>query len=112
VTRRCAPRSSRSLPSTRPKAARHLLKAISSLLGSDNAAERSPPRKPWAWLLTHVFQADLQTCPRCAGPMRWVEAATTPRAIARLLAKPGLPPHPPPPRSDVPTGQLALPFSP
>jgi hypothetical protein len=68
-------------------------------------------RKPWAWLLRHVFQADLHTCARCAGPMRWLEAATTPGAIARLLAKHGLGPQPPPRRAQPPPlGQLELPF--
>jgi hypothetical protein len=43
--------------------------------------------------------------------MRWAEAATTPGAIARLLAKHGLAPQPPPPHSPVPPGQLALPLS-
>jgi Putative transposase len=78
----------------------------------DDAQEPPASRKPWAWLLKHVFQADLQTCPRCSGPMRWMEAATTPGAIARLLAKHGLAPQPPPTRAAVPTGQLALPFHP
>src|SRR5262249_46348028 len=76
-----------------------------SLLFDNDAAERVHERKPWAWLLKHVFQAELQTCPRCAGPMRWTEAATTPGAIARLLAKHGLAPQPPP-RSAVPNRQL------
>ena len=35
-----------------------------------------PPRKRWAWLLRHVFSVDLDSCGRCGGPMRWVEAAT------------------------------------
>jgi len=42
------------------------------------------PRKPWAWLLRHVFQADLEHCPRCNGDMRWVHAATTSKDITRL----------------------------
>ena len=66
-----------------------------------------PRRKPWAWLLRHVFAIDVSTCPRCGGETRWLEAATKPDAIARLLAKHGLGPRPPPPRSP-PRGQLRL----
>ena len=45
------------------------------------------PRKRWAWMLAHVFQADMDHCPRCSGPMRWAEVATTRAAITRLLAE-------------------------
>ncbi len=45
---------------------------------------------------------------RHGGPMRWLEAATTPDAIARLLARHGLGPRPPPKRP--PLGQLWLAF--
>jgi hypothetical protein len=34
--------------------------------------------------------ADLEHGERCGGPMRWVEAPTSPEAISRLLAKHGL----------------------
>ena len=68
-----------------------------------------PRKKPWAWLLRHVFEIDVSTCPRCGGPTRWLEAATKPDAIARLLAKHGLGPRPPPRRS-APRGQLRLAF--
>jgi hypothetical protein len=78
------------------------------LFGDD--ADDEPRRKPWAWLLRHVFEVDVTTCPRCSGPMRWIEAATVPDAIARLLAKHGLGPRPPPARS-APLGQLRLAFS-
>ena len=70
-----------------------------------------PTRKRWAWLLRHVFQADLDTCVRCGGPMRWVEAARTPEAARHLLARLGLGPRPPPARPFVPLGQLELPFA-
>ena len=66
-----------------------------------------PRKKPWAWLLRHVFEIDVSTCPRCGGEARWLEAATKPEAIARLLAKHGLGPRPPPPTSG-PRGQLRL----
>ena len=49
---------------------------------ADGEGESAPPRKRWAWLLRHVFQADLENCPRCGGPMRWLEAATTQKAVS------------------------------
>lgn len=58
--------------------------------------DNAPCRKRWAWLLGHVFRADLENCPRCGGPMRWLEAVATREAAARLLAKLGLAPQPPP----------------
>jgi hypothetical protein len=71
---------------------RHLQLAARRLRSSQSGAKRSlqgrasrMARKRWAWLLAHVFQADLDTCPRCGGPMRWVEAATTRKSAARLL---------------------------
>jgi hypothetical protein len=79
----------------------------------DNAKPRSAGRTSagrthWSWLLGHVFRADLEHCERCGGALRWVEAATTPEAITRLLGKHGLAARPPPeataPR--VPPGQL------
>ncbi|MBL9020566.1 MAG: hypothetical protein JNL21_00140 [Myxococcales bacterium] len=70
----------------------------------------APRKKPWARLLRHVFQIDVVTCIRCSGTTRLLEAATTPEAIAKLLAKPGLGPRPPPPRA-APTGQLRLALS-
>jgi hypothetical protein len=75
--------------------------------GSDNR-----PAKPtrWAWLLRHVFLADLDTCPRCGGPMRWLEAAIDKEAVARLLAKHGLGPQPPPHARPTLLGQLELTF--
>jgi hypothetical protein len=74
-------------------------------------AQRGRTRKPWAWLLAHVFAEDLTTCERCGGPMRWLEVATTPDAVAALLARHGLGPVPPrgPPRTrPVTLGQLDL----
>ena len=67
-----------------------------------------PRRKPWAWLLRHVFEIDVTTCPRCGGVMQWIEARAMPDAIARLLAKHGLGPRPPP--KAPPKGQLRLAF--
>jgi hypothetical protein len=72
---------------------------------------KSPSRKPWAWLLRHVFQIDVTTCPECGGRMRLLETATRPDAVARLLAKHGLGPRPPPaPLAQSPPGQLAFAF--
>ena len=57
-----------------------------------------PRRKPWAWLLKHVFDEDVSLCPRCQGPATWLEVATEPDAINRALLKHGLaPPRAPPP---------------
>ena len=67
-----------------------------------------PRRKPWAWLLRHMFEIDVSTCVRCGGVTRWLEAATKPDAIARLLAKNGRGPRPPP--KPPPKGQLRLAF--
>jgi len=33
-----------------------------------------------------VFAIDVSTCPRCGGETSWLDAATTPHAIASLLA--------------------------
>jgi len=69
-----------------------------------------PSRKRWAWLLAHVFRADLDTCVRCGGPMRWLKAATTEQAATALLAKLGLAPQPPPTPPRVSLGQLRFGF--
>jgi hypothetical protein len=54
--------------------------------------------------------ADLDNCPRCGGPMRWLEVALTQDAVARLLANHGLAPRPPPTPPRPSPGQLKLPF--
>ncbi|MCC7171927.1 MAG: transposase [Planctomycetes bacterium] len=64
------------------------------LLGESD--DSPTPRKRWAWLLAHVFAADVETCPRCSGPMRWAEVATSRAAITRLLAEHDLGPRAPP----------------
>jgi hypothetical protein len=75
-------------------------------------ADRDQParRKRWAWLLRHVFKADLDTCRRCSGPMRWVEAAASRDAARNLLARLGLAPRPPPASHAPPLAQLKLPL--
>ncbi len=74
-----------------------------ALLGDKDDAPA--PRKRWAWLLAHVprrglprvvFAADVENCPRCSGPMRWAEVASTRAQITRLLAEHGLGPRAPP----------------
>jgi hypothetical protein len=62
----------------------------------DQGADRTPTRKRWAWLLRHVFAADLDNCRRCSGPMRWVQAARNAEQARELLARLGLGPRPPP----------------
>ena len=57
---------------------------------AEGAEQSSARRRPWAWLLRHVWQVDVSTCCRCAGPMKWVELATEPDAIRRVLAGLGL----------------------
>ncbi len=39
--------------------------------------------------------ADVETCPKCGGAMRWLEATTDPQETARLMAAHGLGPQPP-----------------
>jgi hypothetical protein len=79
-----------------------------------DAESDEPPtgRKRWAWLLRHVFAADLDTCPCCSGPMRRVQAATAAADARRLLARLGLAPRPPPTAPPRPFGQLELPLPP
>jgi hypothetical protein len=75
-------------------------------------------RRPWAWLLRHVFAVDVTVCPKCFGPMRWLAVATTPEDIADSLTRAGLgarapprKPHAPPQRPRLPHEQLRLGFS-
>ena len=67
-------------------------------------------RKPWAWLLRHVFAIDVTECPECSGKMRWQAVALTPEAIAEGLARVGFSARGPPRRPRAPRGQLSLPF--
>ena len=81
-------------------------RVLGSSMGSSEAELASAPRKPWAWLLRHVFQADVSECRVCGGAVRWVEVATSTEAVARVLGgrRPQAPRAPPP-------GQLLLPFA-
>ena len=49
--------------------------------------------------------------PKCDGPMRWLEVATTPGDIAHLLARHDLGEPPTPRPRGPPPGQMLLPFS-
>jgi hypothetical protein len=65
--------------------------------GHDDRRPQSNSRHPWAWLLKRVFQRDVTVCPRCQGRLTIREVARTTDAIARILARHGLGPQPPPP---------------
>ena len=82
--------------------------------GSSPVEPDEPPRrKPWAWLLSHVFVHDVSVCPRCQGPTTWLEVATEPDAIHQAMADHGMAPHrarPPPLPRLPPDAQLALPL--
>jgi hypothetical protein len=58
------------------------------------AAVEEPPgaakRRPWAWLLRHVCEVEVSICERCGGAMKWVQVATEPAAIARVLGELGI----------------------
>ena len=41
-------------------------------------------RRPWAWLIKHVFLDDVSVCAKCGGPTRWLEVATKPEDIELL----------------------------
>jgi hypothetical protein len=74
--------------------------------------EPSPPpagRHPWAWLLKRVFAVDITVCERCQARMRIAEVALTQGASARVLARHGKGPMPPPPAQGLVPGQLGLP---
>lgn len=80
------------------------------LLVEQSDAPALSARRRWAWLLSHVFGADLELCPKCGGPMRFAEVAKTENAARRLMVKLGLAPHPPPPAPRAPLGQLCFRF--
>ena len=80
------------------------------LFDERSASEKKGHRHRWSWLLAHVFRADLETCPRCGGPMRWAEVATG-EAVLPLLIEHGLAPRAPPPTLPAPLGQLELGFA-
>ncbi len=89
--RRVVPTPTRDATANKPPPARG---DQLELLGERDDAPA--PRNRWAWLLAHVFAADVETCPRCSGPMRWAELAKTRAESTRLLAEHGLGPRAPP----------------
>jgi hypothetical protein len=107
------PRSARVSCLSRPKLPRRTVHSQGDqleLLGEEDDRAPKALRHRWAWLLVHIFAADLERCPRCGGAMRWAEVAKTERAALRLMAKLGLAPHPPPDAPATPLGQLSLQF--
>jgi hypothetical protein len=86
------------------------LPLFGELFEQPEAAVRDARRKPWAWLLRHVFAVDVSVCPECAGPMKWREVALTADSIRQGLVRAGLAARGPPVRKRVPPGQLSLPF--
>jgi hypothetical protein len=102
------------VPKSRPEPGQHApLPAVGDqleLLGDDDGDEQPVRRNRWGWLLKRVFRAEVDRCPKCDGPMRWVEAARTPEAAADLLGRLGLAPRPPPAAPLQPLGQLTLGF--
>jgi hypothetical protein len=73
----------------------------------------STTRRPWR--LKEMVASTHPVSRHCSAPRkrcsirRWLDAAATPAAAARLLAKLGLAPQPPPAAPRPPLGQLALP---
>ena len=47
------------------------LPLFGELFNVGDDSEANGRRKPWAWLLRHVFAIDVTVCPKCAGTMRW-----------------------------------------
>ncbi len=62
---------------TAPDAASPCSAAPSSACGSHY--------RPWAELLRRTFKIDVETCPRCGGPMRLLAVITDPTQVARFL---------------------------
>ena len=47
---------------------------------TDDSEGTKLSRKPWAFLLRHVFKKDVTVCVECGGHMRWLDIARTFRA--------------------------------
>ncbi|WP_438003361.1 transposase [Sorangium sp. So ce321] len=73
-------RLSAGAASPKPPAAPVGVEQLSLFDGSAKADDTGVPsdRRPWAWLLRHVFSVDVTVCPQCSSPMRWLAMATTP----------------------------------
>ena len=72
---------------------RHIVPTGTSTAVPDNGqgasadTSESKPTAPMRWMqcLRWVFGIDLQSCPRCGGPLRVIAVITEPALIARLL---------------------------
>ncbi len=61
------------------------------------ASDPSPSRIAWGKLLARVFAIDVETCSKCGGPMRVLEAVTDSHKIVAHLHGARAPPRPSPP---------------
>jgi Putative transposase len=99
------------VPSSENTAPNRLQLPLFGKLFDDPEADVSHKRrKPWAWLLKHVFAIDVNVCPKCGGRMKWCQVALTADAIREGLARAGLSARGPPKRWRELLGQLSLPF--
>ena len=80
---------------------------MSQLARDSNEPASHAGRQLWAVLLRKTFAVDVTVCVVCAGRMRVLEFATTPKAVARALYRAGLGPRPPP-AAPKPSAQLTL----
>ena len=60
-------------------------------------------------MMLRVFDIDVTTCPRCAGPLRIIATIRSPAAVRAILECVGLPPRAPP-LSPADPREVALPL--
>ncbi len=87
------------------------LPALGDGHGADANDARPPSRNRRAWLLAHVFRADLDTCSRCGGADALARGRPHAARHRKTLAEHRLGPGPPLPVHRPTPGQLALPFT-
>ena len=77
----------------------NLPSAAATISGEDIgvALAGHPRRASWATLLRRVYGADVMTCPRCPGKLRFIAAITEHTAIRKILDHLDLNDEPPPP---------------
>jgi hypothetical protein len=68
-------------------------------------------RIAWAQLLKRTLDIDVQTCPRCGGPMRLVQLVKDKPIIDKILTHLNLPTNPPPVAAARPPPQAELDWS-